>query len=176
MDKVYDFSWLVSEIDSSMILKLMKDDESLGVYQVSDILDASLEKVKVKFANANDLINFINHSVVRFRGNNDDYSILDIPFRKIWLLYLNSNSINKNDKRKVNLSKLDAFLVCNGDLVKDECYIYPYKVNKESDELRKVMKIAFNFGYLGMQEKFDTLAKVNLINYHMTNSVSKKRA
>jgi len=175
VDNVYDFSWLVKEIDNSIILKLASEDEIIGIYQVSDILNTSFDKVKVRFANANDLINFINYSFIRFKNVSDNDSFIDIPIRKIWLLFLSSNLLQEDGKKRINLNKLDAFSIYNGEALRGNYFIYTYKINKESDELKKIMKIAFSFGYFGMQDKFDALGKINLINYRMANNVNMKR-
>ena len=171
MDKVYDFSWVLSEIDNSLILKLVSSDGSIGIYQVNDlIMGYNLDKVSVKFANANDLINFINYGAVRFRDVNHPENIIDIPIKKVWRLYLNSNLVGMGDKKKNSLKQLAAIVVCDQEMLKEDAFVYTYKVNKESDELRKLLKLAFNFDYLGMQDMFNALAKINLINYKMDNS------
>lgn len=178
MDQVYSFDWLIQEIDNSIILKLVNTDGVIGVYQVSDlIMGYNFDKVAVKFANANDLINFINYGAVRFRDVNYPENIIDIPIKKVWRLFLNSNLIGKGNKKKSSLKQLNAFVVYDKETLKDDALIYTYKVNNESDELRKVLKLAFNFDYLGMQDMFNALAKINLINYKMesSNSVKMKR-
>ena len=51
MNKVYDFNWMVREIDSSVMILLYKDDVMVGGYQASYILAGDMERVEVKFAN-----------------------------------------------------------------------------------------------------------------------------
>lgn len=174
MNKVYDFDWLVQEIDNSIILKLVNEDKTIGVYQVSDILAGDFDKIMVRFANANDLIKFINHSIVRFRDIDSKENIIDIPLRKLNLLFLNSNFILDGDKNHVSVSDLEAFCVRDEKILKKDCQIYTYKVNDESEELKNIMDIAFKFGNLGMQETFDALAKINLINYHRMKETNVK--
>ena len=176
MNIEYDFNWLVGEIDNSIILKLLKDKEVIGVYQVNEILDIALNPVKVKFAVINDLLNFVNYTIVRFVDVNDRSNIIDIPFRKIWLLYLNGTMIGEKVNKRIKLSKLEAKFYSDGQVLKDnDYYVYSYKVNEESEELGKVMKIAFDFRYLGMQQTSDALANLNLINYKMDNKSTKKK-
>ena len=176
MNIEYDFGWLVGEIDNSIILKLFKDKEVIGIYQVNEVLDVALNPVKVKFAVVNDLLNFVNYTIVRFVDVSDNSKIIDIPFRKIWMLYLNGTSLGEKANKRIKLSKLEANFVSSGKVLKDDYYVCSYKVNKESEELKKIMKIAFDFRYLGMQQTSDALANINLINYKMeNNNVRKKR-
>ena len=168
MDKVYDFSWIVSEIDNSLILKLMSDKKEIGIYQVSDI-GYDVDSVEVKFANIENLVRFINHSGVLFRSVSDGNNIIRIPLRKLFLLFSNSNKLGDGTKKSINTNKLDAFMVCDGNPLKGNYQILSYKVNEESEELKTIMEVAYNFGELGMNDKIEALEKVNLVNYHKTD-------
>ena len=168
MDKVYDFNWIVSEIDHSIILKLLDDDKLIGIYQVSDI-GYEIEDVEVKFANVADLIKFINHCGIIFRDVNDSNNIIRIPIRKILLLFSYSNTLDEDGKKSIKVNNLEAFMMRGGELLKGNYQIQAYKVNDESDELKEVMEIAYKFGNMGMQETIDALEKVNLVNYHKTS-------
>ena len=93
MDKVYNFNWLVSEIDQCIVLKLLDGDKLIGIYQVSDI-GYDLDEIEVKFANIADLEKFILHSAVIFRDINDNDNMIRIPVRKLLFLFINSNEID----------------------------------------------------------------------------------
>ena len=79
MNKVYDFKWIVKEIDSSVMILLYQDDKMVGGYQATYILAGDMNKLEVKFANIDDLNNFINYAVVRFCDVENKYNIIDIP-------------------------------------------------------------------------------------------------
>jgi len=172
MDKVYDFNWLVQEIDGCIILRLVTGGNEMGIYQVSDILGPMFDIIKVRFANANDLIKFVNHGMVRFRDISDKKNIIDIPIRKLKLLFSNSNILGEEDTKSVVLDDLDAFVVCDKKMLKEGYKIYPYKIKDASFELESVMNIAFDFKNLGMQDTIDALNEINLINYHMEGNGS----
>ena len=48
-------------------------------------------------------------------------------------------------------------------------------INEVSDDLNEVMKIAYEFGDYGMQEKFDALSKMTLINHRRLLNGEKER-
>ena len=165
MDKVYDFNWIVNEIDQCIILKLINDDKTLGIYQVSEI-GYDFDDVEVRFANVSDLIKFINHSAIIFRDVSDSSNIIRIPVRKILLLFTNSNKINDKGNKMISDDTLEAFIMYDGNLLKGKYQIHSYKVNDESEELKEIMDIAYRFGNMGMQDTIEALEKVNLLNYH----------
>ena len=170
MDKLYDFSWIVSEIDNSLILKLVSGNKEIGVYQVSEI-GYDVNSVEVKFANIEDLIKFINHSSVVFREVSDKKNIIRVPLRKLFLLFSNCNVLVDNSKRNINVNEIDAFVVCDGEMVNGNYQIQAYKVKEESDELKDIMEVAYKYSDLGMTDKIEALERVNLVNYHKTSSV-----
>ena len=171
MDKVYDFNWIVNEIDQCLVLKLINGDKILGVYQVSEI-GYDLDETQVRFANVADLIKFINHSGLVFRDVSDSSNIIRIPIRKLLLLFSNSNKLDNDVKKNINTKDLDAFIVCDGSQVNGNYQIQSYGVNDASEELKEIMEVAYKFSNLGMNDKIEALEKVNLVNYHK-NSVSR---
>jgi hypothetical protein len=65
-----------------------------------------------------------------------------------------------------------VFSVIDGE-VNEECSIYSALIAPASDDLYKVMKIAYEFGNYGMQEKFDALSDITLINHRRLINDSK---
>ena len=87
MDKVYDFGWMVNEIDNSIAIVLTKDNLTLSTYQISHILTGDMKQMEVKFANVEDLENFVLYAVVRFYDVRNRKNIIDIPVRKLKQIY-----------------------------------------------------------------------------------------
>ena len=170
MNKVYDFSWIVADIDQCMVLKLVQNDKLVGIYQVSNI-GYDLDNVLVKFANIADLIKFVNHSGIVFSDVSDSSNIIRVPIRKLLLLFSNSNKLEDVNEKGINADELEAFIMHNGELLKGQYQIKSYKITEESDELKEIMDVAYKFGNLGMNDKIDALEKVNLANYHKTNGI-----
>lgn len=167
MNKKYDFGWLIYDIDNSIIFSLIKNNKIVSNYQVRELLINGIDLVNVEFANTNDLINLINFSVIRFVDVLNDKNIIDIPLRRLYLLYLNSNKLGENTNKLIDLRDLFTFSVYNNNVISDLDYkICVCKINNESDELLKIMKIAYEYSDKGMQEKFDALGEINLINYN----------
>ncbi len=168
MNNVYDFNWVVNEIDQCIVLKLVDNDKTLGIYQASEI-GYDLDDIEVRFANVADLIRFINHSGIVFRDVSDSNNVIRIPTRKILVLFNNSNKLGNKDDKNINTNTLEAFIVHNNEQLKNKCQIKSYKVNEESEELKEIMDIAYRFGNMGMQDTIEALEKVNLVNYHKTS-------
>ena len=168
MNNVYDFNWVVNEIDQCIVLKLVDNDKTLGIYQASEI-GYDLNDIEVRFANVADLIRFINHSGIVFRDVSDSNNIIRVPIRKILLLFNNSNKLGDKGNKNINTRTLEAFIMYNNELLKGKYQIQAYKVNDESEELKEIMDIAYRFGNMGMQDTIDALEKVNLVNYHKTS-------
>ena len=171
MNKIYDrtsdFSWMAQDIDCSLMLMLMHDNHTVVGYQVCDVLEADMDDLAVKFANVDDLEQFVEFAVVRFVDVRNTNNVLDIPVRKLAYLYENSNELlGSTERKKIKLDSLDAFFFLNGKKDSDDYLIEGIKIDKESEELREVMNIARDYMTMGMQQKFDALAKVNLINYN----------
>lgn len=164
-----NFRWLSNDIDSSLILKVVykKNNvvEDYGVFNVSDVLDVTGDKIDVETANIDDLTNLLTVGIVRFVNiiNNDD--ILDIPFRNLYMLYEKGNVLEKNDFSKIiSFKELDAFSVIDGT-VKNDFSVFSVLISKITDDLKEVIDIASQFGGYGMQEKFDALTRITIINH-----------
>ena len=181
MDKIYNFDWLVKDIDNTMIFMLRNGSGELGSYQIQEIVTGVVDPINVKFANISDLTAFINYATVRFVDalNNDNF--VDIPIRKIKDLYNSSNEITEGIPKDISLNELDAFAIYNGRVVKDGYSIVPYKINvlssEDNKELMDTITIANEFSNLSMNEKIEALEEINLINYRRSikSSDSKSR-
>ena len=138
-----------------------------STYDASTVLDVVGNEVDVEFANIDDLTKFITMGMVRFINVSDSSDIIDIPIRKLSLLYENATSISKilKDKKIVSLNDLEAFTIVDGKSVKDNYYVEIIKIREPHDSLMAVIDRSLNYGDMGMQEKFDTLSDVNDINY-----------
>ena len=171
MNKVYDFNWMVREIDSSIMILLYKDNVMVGGYTASYILAGDMNKLEVKFANIDDLNNFINYAVVRFCDIENRYNIIDIPVRMLKKFYESSNILGDIKERiKVKASDLDCFAIVNGTNNIDDYMLEVVSYNDVSDEFNRVITIANGYHSLNMQEKFDALGNLNLTNYRVENS------
>ena len=171
MNKVYDFKWIVKEIDSSVMILLYQDDKMVGGYQATYILAGDMNKLEVKFANIDDLNNFINYAVVRFCDVENKYNIIDIPVRKLKQFYESSNMLgSKKEKIRIKPSELDCFSVINGKNNIDGYMLEIVSYNDVSDELKQIISIANDYQSLDMQGKFDALGSINLTNYKVENS------
>lgn len=161
-----NFKWLTKDIDSTLVLKVMnKEREVTGVFNVFDVLDITGDELEVITANIDDLTNFLTLGIVRFVNVSDSSDILDIPFRNLYKLYENANVLGEEKEEKIiTFDELDTFSVIDGE-VRNNFLVYSAVVDKVSDDLDIVMKIASEFGNYGMQEKHETLIKVTLINH-----------
>ena len=66
----------------------------------------------------------------------------------------------------LSLPVLDPFAVINDSFICDEYKIIATKIGKESEALKKFIDIAKEYGQMGMNEKFNALAKIDTLNYH----------
>ena len=176
-----NFKWLKDDIDSTLVIKIVSNkssDDNYGVYFVYDILESDFDKIDVKFANIDDLTNLLSLGIVRFMNVVDNNDILDIPFRNLYKLYKCANVLGSEEAgRLVSFSELDSFSVIDGEM-KDDLMVYSAVVDRVSEDMNEVMKIAYEFGNYGMQQKFDALSRINDINHkrlmeEKKNSVSK---
>ena len=176
-----NFKWLKNDIDSTLVIKIISNksnNDNYGVYYVYDILESDWDKIDVKFANIDDLTNLLTLGIVRFMNVVNEKDILDIPFRNLYKLYKNANVLGSEKKGKLtSFSELDTFSVIDGE-VKDNLMVYSAVVDKVSDDINEIMKIAYEFGNYVMQQKFNALSRINIINHRRLledkkNSVSK---
>ena len=166
MNEIYNFNWIIEEIDNNIIFELYDGDKWLGIYQVSEILTKSFDELNIKFANIRDLIVAIDYSAVRFTNISDKNNFIDVPINKLYALFENSTILGEEfDKKEIKLSTLDAFGIYKNEILGNKSYMLSFRVNDPSEELTEIMNIAHNFGNLGMQEKTDSLFKINEINY-----------
>ena len=163
-----NFKWLTGDIDSSLVLKVIykKNNvhEEYAIFNVQDVLEVTGDKLEVETANIDDLTNLLTIGIVRFVNVGDMSDILDIPFRNLYMLYENGNVIGENTKKLIPFSKLDTFSVIDGT-VRNDFLVFSAIINDASDDLNEVMRIASEFGGYGMQEKFDALTNLTMINH-----------
>lgn len=163
-----NFKWLTGDIDSSLILKIIYKKNSVqeeyAIFNVYDVLEVTGDKLEVETANIDDLTNLLTIGMVRFININDKSDVLDIPFRNLYMLYEDGNMLGENTQKLIPFSKLDIFSVIDGT-IRNDFLVFSAIINNISDDLREVMKIASEYGSYGMQEKFDALTRVNMINH-----------
>ena len=165
MNEMYSFDWLISDIDASIIFMLRDGKEMLGSYSVSELKTNGLDDTNIKFANINDLTNFINYTTVRFVESQNRSNIIEIPLRSLYTLYQNTNEITSDEIKAISLPELDAFGVHNEHVLRNGYAIYAYKINEETEELKEIMQITHEFASLNMNDKINALENINLINY-----------
>lgn len=158
-----NFNWLTSDIYSSLVVKVMYNDNTLlGIFDVKGVLDITGEELKIVTANIEDLTNFLTMGIVRFVNGND---ILDIPFRNLYKLYENADILGVSKEGKmISFKEIEAFAVINGEVIND-LFLSCTLINEVMDDLKTVMKIANDFSSYGMNEKFDALTKVTVVNH-----------
>ena len=174
-----NFKWLTGDIDKTLILKVMykKDNvcEEYGVFNVSDVLETTGDELEVETANIDDLTKFLTMGIVRFTNVTDSSDILDIPFRNLYKLYQSANLLGvSSEQRLVSFNELDTFSVIDGT-IRNDLLVFSAMISESSDDLNQVMKIAYEFGNYGMQEKFDALSKITLINHRRLVKDEKER-
>ena len=172
MNETYDFNWLIGDIDASMIFMLRSGKEMLGSYYVSELKTNGIEEEGIKFANINDLTNFINYTTVRFANSLKNINIIEIPLRNLIVLYERSNEITSEEPNGIELSELEG--VNDTHVLKTGYAIYSYKINEPSEELKEVMKLTHTFNNLSMNDKISALEDINLVNYQRLNKNKQK--
>ena len=167
-DKIYDFNWLVQDVDKSIVIALFDGDKQVGIYQAVDILSSDNEKVEIKFANVNDLDKFLNYAVIRFYDIMNRLNVLDIPIRNLKKLYENSNILGEEGtNKKIDVREVANLTVVDGKNESDKYSIEAVCFSEVSQELKKIMDIASEYPFMDSQKKFDALASINLTNYHV---------
>lgn len=169
MTRKENFKWLADDINNTLVLKVLykKDNykEVHGVFNVTDVLETTGDELDVETANIDDLTNLLTLGIVRFTNVSDQSDILDIPFRKLYLLYKNANVLGEESEEKlISFSELDTFSVID-DLVRNDLLVFSALISNIPNDLEEVMKIAYNYSSYGMQEQFDALNKITLINH-----------
>ena len=164
-----NFKWLINDIDNSLVLKVIYKNndvlEEYGVFNVNDVLETPCDELEISTGNINDLTNLLTLGVVSFVNINDRKDILDVPFRKLYLLYKNGNMLGKNNENKlISFGELDTFSIIDGT-IRNDLLVFSAIIDKPSDELEQLMKISYEYGSYGMQEKMDALNKITIINH-----------
>ena len=163
-----NFKWMTNDIDNSLVLKVIykKDNkfEEYAIFNILDVLDVTGSKLDVENANIDDLTNLLTIGIVRFANINDTSDILDIPLRNLYGLYENGNILGENTQKLIPVSQLDPFSIIDGT-IRNDFLVFSAIISDCSNDLNEVMNIAKDFGNYGMQNKFDALSKVNLINH-----------
>ena len=171
MNKQYDYEWITKDLNDCILLKAVdKDNKCVKAYQAVDVVNCVGDDVRIGQANIYDISNLLTIGTIRFTSYNGN-EVLDIPFRNIHILFKEPNIMSVNNlpvikDKKISLDELDAFAVINDSFICDEYKIIATKISKESEALKKFIDIAKEYGQMGMNEKFNALAKIDTLNYH----------
>ena len=166
----HNFKWLEYDIDNSLILKVLYNDNDYAVFNVLDVLEVTGDKLDVETANIDDLTNLLTIGMVRFYNLNDSHDIIDIPLRNLYKLYYKDNTLlNELDSTTTSFKELDAFSIIDGTVTNDY-KVLSYVIANPTDDLNKVMMIASKFASSGMQEKFNLMSEVTMINHRRLKS------
>lgn len=170
----YDYEWITQDINDSIVLMMVEVKENGEVkqynsYQAVDVIDVVGNDVSVGQANVNDLSNLLTIGTMRFKGiaNNE---ILDIAFSNLYKLYENANQITldmakfKIINRLLGLDELNAFTIINGTVPGGNYKIIATVISEMSQDLRRVIELARDYGTMSMDEKFMALREINQIN------------
>ena len=160
-----NFKWIEFDIDNSLILKVLYNDNDYSVFNVLDVLDAVGDNLDIKTANIDDLTNLLTIGIVRFYDISNQQNIIDIPLRNLYKLYYNNGVLlEEMNNLTTTYKELEAFSVMDGSISEDYTVI-SYVIAEPTDDLIKLMKIASKFSSSGMQEKFDLMSEVTMINH-----------
>lgn len=162
-----NFKWLANDIDNSLVLKVVSNDGNVnyGVYCVMDVLEVDGDKIDVKTANIEDLTSLLTLGMIRFINISNNNDILDIPLRNIYLLYKNARVLgDEKIGRLLSFKELDVFSVINDKMV-DNLFVFSGVIGECSDDLKCVIETAYMFGSYGMQEKFNALYNITMLNH-----------
>lgn len=170
-----NFKWLTSDIYSTLLIKIMVDNNTLlGIFDISDVLETTGNKLEIKTANIDDLTNFLTLGIVRFVNVIDGSDIVDIPFRNLYKLYKNASVLGLSTQCcLMKVRELEGFSVLGG-VIRDDLLMSSYLIDEVSADLKEIMKIAYEYCNYGMQEKFDAMSRVTVIN-HRRLQEDKKR-
>ena len=163
-----NFKWITSDIDNTLVLKVIYSDdkrEIYGVFNVVDVLETTGDEIDIKTANIDDLTRLLTMGIVRFVNVEDSSDILDIPFRNLYLLYKNANVLGvESEIKTISFNELDIFSIIDGT-IRNESLLIASVISDISSDLDQLMKIAYEFGSYGMKEKIDALNNITLINH-----------
>ena len=169
MDKINNFEWLTGDIDNSLVLKVVykKDNiyEEYGVFNIGEVLETPCDELDVASGNIYDMTNLLTLGVVRFVNVSDRADVLEIPFKKMYFLYKNSNILGEEEQDKlISFGELDTFSIIDGT-IRNDLLVFSAVINEPTDDLKEVMKVAAEYGEYGMQEKTDALRKITVVNH-----------
>lgn len=175
-----NFKWLIGDIDSTLVLKVVYKKENVcedyGIFNIEDVLETPCDKLEIDAGNINDLTNLLTLGIVRFINTNNRSDVLEVPFRLLWLLYRDANVLGvENDEKFISFKELDTFSVIDGT-VRNDLFVFSAKINEPSVDLRKVMEIAYEYGNYGMNEKIKALEEVDDINHKRLLTEVKNRS
>ena len=174
-----NFKWLLHDIDSTLVLKVVYLDngkeEEYGVFNVMNVLETPCEELEVDTGNINDLTNLLTLGIVRFTNMIDLRDVVEIPFKKLYLLYKNA-CVLEDDKEGtlIPFSDVDTFSVIDGT-IRNDLLLFSATIDKVSEDLSNVMKIAYEYDGYDMQEKFNALLKITEINHRRIMTEEKEK-
>lgn len=172
--KHYDYEWITQDINNSIVLMLVNVKENGEInqynsYQAVDVVDIVGNDVSVGLANVNDLSNLLMVGTMRFKGigNNE---VLDVSFSSLYKLYENANVISLEPmkiqmvNRLLGLGELNAFTIVDGTVPGDNYKIIATVIGEMSQDLKRLIELARDYGMMSMDEKFWALSEINQIN------------
>ena len=163
-----NFKWLAKDIDSSIVLKVIYNNNGLmeeyAVYNVLSVLEVDGDELEIKTANIDDLSNLLTVGIVRFVNVSDSGDILDIPLRNLYKLYEKGNILGNSMDKSISFGELDCFSIIDGSMNQDYM-IHSVLINEISNDLRIILEIAHNFLSYSMKEKYASLEKITMINH-----------
>lgn len=170
MNTKYDYEWVKQDIlDSTIINMFDSKGNAISCFQAYDIINSVGEDITIRQANINDLSSLLEYGTVKFIDSlSSDW--LNIPFKYIYKLYEEPNYLLidelkvENKNKKISMSEVDGYGNIKGNYVTDN-YLIATCIKKVSNDLIRIMEIAKSYDSMSMNEKFDALSEVNLINY-----------
>ncbi len=157
MEKNYE--WLVEDINDSYRLKVFYKDSDgnkrYATYVATNINRLDNLEIEAVSGNVQDIENLIS-GMVRFVNEIDESKILDIPLRNIYML--SALHGDKQYSREVNFKELQGFTPVDIETIE------VHYLNEKSKELEEIEIIAKDYFGMGMQDKFNSMKRVNELN------------
>lgn len=157
MEKNYE--WLVEDINDSYRLKVFYKDSDgnkrYATYVTTNINRLDNLEIEAVSGNVQDIENLIS-GMVRFVNEIDESKILDIPLRNIYML--SALHGDKQYSREVNFKELQGFTPVDIETIE------VHYLNEKSKELEEIEIIAKDYFGMGMQDKFNSMKRVNELN------------
>lgn len=170
MNTKYDYEWITRDIFDSIIINMFDNNENfVSCFQANDIINAVGDDVTVSQANINDLSCLLDYGIVKFTDTISS-NWLNIPFKYLYKLYEDPNYLFidelkiENNNKKIHMNEIDSYGIINDNYLTDN-YLIVTCIKKISDDLKQIIEIAKNYDSMSMNEKFNALSEVNLINY-----------